>query len=209
MKLSERNAEMKAFFDEKADGYDAVHLPMMANKAAITEALPADTARVLDLGGGTGLELIPFFARFSDARVTVIDLSEPMMAQIAERPFADRVTCVAGDFFAVDYGCGYDAVISSAALHHFTPEHKAMLYQKIFEALKEGGMFVNSDRFANDEAEQEACFAMLTDPTVTMRHIDTPLTPACECGVLEDVGFSQAEVNPLEDPRYQLLVAVK
>ncbi len=209
MKLSERNAEMKAFFDEKADGYDAVHLPMMANKAAITEALPVDTLRLLDLGGGTGLELIPLFERFPEAHVTVIDLSEPMMAQIAERPFADRVTCVAGDFFAVDYGCDYDAVISSAALHHFTPAHKELLYRKIFASLKSGGLFINSDRFAHDEAEQEECFRMLDDPTVTMRHIDTPLTPQCECGLLQSVGFSSAKVTSWEDQRYQLLVAVK
>ena len=129
MDLKARNAEMKAFFDEKADGYDNVHLPMMANTIAITEALPEGTVRVLDLGGGTGLELIPLFERFPAARVTVIDLSEPMMAQIGERSFADRVDCVAGDFFAVDFGEGYDAVISSAALHHFTPEHKRPLYE--------------------------------------------------------------------------------
>lgn len=209
MDLLARNAEMKAFFDEKADGYDNVHLPMMANKIAITEALPEGTARVLDLGGGTGLELIPFFARFPSARVTVIDLSEPMMAQIAGRDFADRVDCVAGDFFETPFGEGYDAVISSAALHHFAPEDKQPLYAKIFQALKPDGLFVNSDRIANDEAEQAECFRMLTDPTVTMRHIDTPLTAECETALLQAVGFREVGITPLEDVRYRVVVARK
>ena len=209
MNLRDRNAEMKAFFDEKADGYDQVHLPMMANKEAITNALPADIVRVLDLGGGTGLELIPLFERFPNAHVTVIDLSEPMMAQIRARSFADRVQCIAGDFFTVDLGSAYDAVISSAALHHFAPEDKSTLYRRIFRALRPGGVFINSDRFADTEEEMAMRFAALTDPAVTARHIDTPLTPSLEQSLLQQAGFLSATVTPLADPRYQLLVAQK
>lgn len=209
MILQARNAEMKAFFDEKADGYDQVHLPMMDNKAAITDVLPAETVRVLDLGGGTGLELIPLFKRFPNARVTVVDLSEAMMAQIKARPFADRVQCVAGDFFTVDFDGEYDAIISSAALHHFAPADKADLYAKIYRSLRVGGVFVNSDRFAETEAEMNACFAALSDPTVTARHIDTPLTAPLEVSLMTSVGFSTAVVTPLTDPRYQLLIARK
>ena len=50
---------------------------------------------------------------------------------------------------------------------------------------------------------------MLTDPTVTMRHIDTPLTPRCECGLLRDVGFVSVEMKHPEDTRYQVLIAKK
>lgn len=140
MDLQKRNREMRDFFDEKADGYDEVHLPMMANKRIIAECLPDDTCDVLDLGAGTGLELLPLFGRFPDARVTVIDISEAMLRQLRRRDFSDRVEVVCGDFFEADFGCMRDAVISSAALHHFDESEKARLYGKIAGCLKPGGM---------------------------------------------------------------------
>ena len=67
MNLIKRTAEMKAFFDRKADGYDDVHLALMDDKVAITAALGDGIHTVLDLGAGTGLELIPLFEKFPDA----------------------------------------------------------------------------------------------------------------------------------------------
>jgi len=79
MELLKRNEEMRDFFNEKADGYDDVHLKMMDNKIAITALLPEKVERVLDLGAGTGLELIPLFERFPQAHVTVVDISAEML----------------------------------------------------------------------------------------------------------------------------------
>ena len=103
MNLTERAIDMRVFFDRKADGYDDVHRSFMETKTALTEALPDGTRRVLDLGGGTGLELFPLFERFPDAVVTVIDVSEKMLDALCRRPFADRVRPVPGDFFEVDF----------------------------------------------------------------------------------------------------------
>ena len=119
MDLKKRNEDMRVFFNEKAEGYDDVHMKMIKNKDRITELMPEDTCRVLDLGAGTGLELISLYERFPEARVTAMDISENQLKMLEKRPFADKLQLVCGDFFETDFGGGYDAVISSAALHHF------------------------------------------------------------------------------------------
>lgn len=208
MNLTKRNEEMRDFFNEKADGYDDVHLPMMANKAVIAETLPDGVRSVLDLGAGTGLELIPLFERFPQARVRAVDISIEMLNGLKQRPFADKLDVVCGDFFAVDFGDGYDAVISSAALHHFDGPEKARLYAKIFTCLKPGGMFVNSDRCLNTLKEQEARFREFRENGHNYRHFDTPLCVDSEREILQSAGFVDFAVRDLDD-RYKLLAAKK
>lgn len=208
MNLIKRNAEMKAFFDRKTEGYDDVHLALMNDKIAITTALPADICTVLDLGAGTGLELIPLFEKFPDVRVTAIDLSESMLGVLKTRPFADRVTCIAGDFFNTDFGGHYDAVISSAALHHFDPDNKRMLYRRIFEALRPGGIYLNSDRFYENIEDQEIDLRDYAEDPNRWPHMDTPLAMSVETALLKDVGFTDITFTAL-DGRYWLNRAQK
>lgn len=208
MDLKKRNEEMRDFFNEKADGYDDVHLPMMANKSAIAENLPEGTSRVLNLGAGTGLELIPLFARFPQVRVTVVDISAEMLKSLRERDFIDRVDIICGDFFSVDFGAGYDAVISSAALHHFDESEKAQLYAKIHACMKMGGAFINSDRCLDTRAEQEERFREFYENGQQYRHYDTPLCADAERAILTEAGFSDIRVSEL-DGRYKLICARK
>ena len=208
MNLIKRNAEMKAFFDRKTEGYDDVHLTLMHNKTALTSALPDGTKKILDLGAGTGLELIPLFERFPDVRVTAVDISESMLDVLKARPFADRVMCITGDFFNTDFGDTFDAVISSAALHHFDPDNKRMLYRLIFDALRPGGIYLNSDRFYDNLEDQEIDLRDYAEDPNRWPHMDTPLAMEVECRLLEDVGFTDVTFTAL-DGRYWLNSAKK
>ncbi len=208
MNLIKRNAEMKAFFDRKTEGYDEVHLALMNHKIAITGALPTNTERILDLGAGTGLELIPLFDRFPEARVTAVDISESMLGVLKSRPFADRVTCITGDFFNTDFNNTYDAVISSAALHHFDPDNKRTLYARIFAALRPGGVYVNSDRFYESLEDQEIDLCDYAEDPCRFPHMDTPLAMSVERELLESVGFTEVTFDIL-DGRYWLNCAKK
>lgn len=209
MELIRRNEEMRDFFNEKADGYDDVHLKLMDNKVAIIPNLPEDTKQVLDLGAGTGLELIPLFDRFPDATVRVVDISEEMLKQLKERPFAAHVETLCGDFFLADFGGPYDAVISSAALHHFTEEDKDRLYAKIFACLKDGGVFVNSDRCFDTMEQQVENFREYETNGQNYRHFDTPLCKEVEKRTLERAGFTDFAVEDMPDGRYKVMKAVK
>ena len=208
MDLKKRNEEMRGFFDEKAGGYDDVHLLMMGNKRAITEMLPDGVEKVLDLGAGTGLELIPLFERFPNARVTVVDISSEMLSALKKRPFADRLDIIQADFFSADFGGGYDAVISSAALHHFTGDEKLGLYRRIYDALNPGGIFVNSDRYLKTQWEEDETFRAFYENTHGMRHFDTPLTLANEEKLLARAGFVNIASRELNE-RYAIWYGTK
>lgn len=209
MEAKVRSTEMRNFFNEKAAGYDAVHLPDMATKAAITEALPDGVSRLLDLGAGTGLELYPLFEQFPEARVRVVDIAEKMLNGLRERPFAGRLEIVCGDFFGLDFGGNYDAVISSAALHHFAPADKARLYAKIFACLKPGGMFVNSDGFVDTIEEQEAHMREYAGHGGDGGHYDTPLAVSVEEELLRGAGFVDFTVKEMPNPWYKRITVRK
>ena len=209
MDLKERNQTLKEFFDRKTVGYDDVHIAFMESKRALTQALPDGTAKVLDLGAGTGLELIPLVERFPDVQITAADISSDMLGTLMERPFADRVTCVIGDFFETDFGSDFDAMISTSALHHFAPEDKLRLYRRVYDALRLGGLFLNADKTAPNPAAQEEDFRQLAEDPHRWPHMDTPLTVGAECTVLEQAGFRMKEVRPLPNAGYFLYVAEK
>ncbi len=214
MDLKKRGLEMKAFFDRKTEGYDDVHIAFMGSKTALTDALKEIFAagtpiRVLDLGAGTGLELIPLFEAFHNASVTAADISGDMLSALMNRPFADRITCVIGDFFETDLGKDYDAVISTSALHHFQPEDKVMLYRKVFAAMKPGAVFLNADKCADNAEEQQLCLDEYAENPKKYAHMDTPLTMECECDVLRTAGFDVLGVRPLPNAKYSLFTAVK
>lgn len=209
MNLKNRNENLKDFFQKKADGYDTVHVKFSVSKEMLTKRMPDGVKKILDLGGGTGMELVPFFERFPEAQAVVVDLSENMLNQIAEKDFADRTECLCGDFFEIDFGIGYDGVISTSALHHFSEELKEKLYKKIFDALKKDGVFLNSDKFAETQAEQDEWMNRWeTDPTC-MLHIDTPLTIENEIKILKKAGFREITSEYIPSDDYSIVIAKK
>lgn len=208
MELNRRVEDQRRFFARKADeDYENVHSQFMNGKKALTEALPGDARRILDLGAGTGLELISLFERFPDADVTAIDLTQEMVAKLKQRPFADRVRTIIGDFFTVPFGEGYDAVISTSALHHFTAEEKLRLYKKVFAALAPGGVFLNADRAADTLAEEEARMEQLRTNYENYVHFDLPLAVETELRLLKEAGFIDIQAEKLPESDYRLLRA--
>lgn len=209
MNLRERNDTVRKFFNEKIDSYDDVHAAYMDTKAVLGDNLDKNAKNILDLGGGTGLELIHLFELYPDVHVTVIDITENMVEKLKTRDFADKVTAICGDFFEVDFGKDYDAVISTSALHHFKKEEKVILYKKIYDCLRENGQFLNSDFIAeNEEIEKEQLYE-LDNEFDKYKHIDIPMTIEHELEVLKEVGFKDIEVKPAPKHSYALTNARK
>ena len=210
MNLKERNDSNRNFFNRVVDiDYDKKHLEFMEGKTKISTLLDNDVKKVLDLGAGTGLELIPIFEKFPDIEITVVDLTEKMLAVLKER-FKDKdINIIRGDFFEVDLGGNYDAVISSAALHHFDEKDKLALFKKAYDALKKGGQFINNDHYAASQEEQDRLLDEYISNPNLRAHMDTPLTIDNEKRLLELAGFK--DVNSLEEKnkKYQLVYARK
>ncbi len=209
MNLQERNQKVRNFFNEKIDSYDDVHSTFMITKNAITDSLDKGAKRILDLGAGTGLELIYLFECFPEAEVTVIDITENMLAKLKTRSFADHVTTICGDFFEVDFGEEYDAVISTSALHHFKSKEKRFLYQKIYNCLKENGQFLNSDYIALTQEIEDRQLYELEHNFDQHKHIDIPLTVEHELELLSLVGFQDISTESVDKENYSLIKARK
>lgn len=142
-----------------AEAYDAaaptIHPYYSVVQDHILGALPfaADEPfEVVDLGGGSGRLAERVLERYSAARVTVVDQSEPFLA-LAERklarfsPRAAFVQCTLQDEWQAKLTNAPNAIVSTSAIHHLEPREKRDLYARCFAALAPGGVFLNGDEY--------------------------------------------------------------
>ncbi len=104
--------------------------------------------KVLDLGAGTGLYSGMVQAVFPNAEFTLLDLAVEMLekAKSRFRQMGKSPRIIIGDYVEADWGGSYDFVISGLSIHHLSDTDKERLYQRIYQALNPGGMFVNADQ---------------------------------------------------------------
>ena len=197
--------KMDAFFEARLNGYEA---HMLSNIEGAEEFYPFTAAQlpdrpeaaVLDLGCGTGLELRWYYRRNPTARVTGIDLSEKMLAVLAQHYGEKAPTLIRGSYFEVPLGEGvFDAAVSVESLHHFTKEEKIGLYEKLRNSLRFGGYFILTDYFAASDAQEQQFRAELEAWKIAqgvqgLYHFDTPLTVQHEQEALLAAGFSRVEI---------------
>ena len=193
--------DMDGFFATRVDAYEA-HMSVW-DKAygRVAELTPGDCGPLLDLGCGTGLELDRIFARWPELAVTGVDLCAAMLEKLRAKHAGRRLELVCADYLTMDLGTAqYGAAVSVESLHHFTPEQKLGLYQKIYSALRPGGFFLEADYIACCE-EEEALLraegarrrARAHVPEGTFIHFDTPLTLEHELALLQAAGFAGCE----------------
>ena len=128
-------------------------------ESALLEFMPTSTRRILDLGTGDGrlLNLVrEELSRrgHSDIEAVAVDFS-PTMLDVVRRRFAGdsfvRVVAHNMDEPLPALG-GFDAVISSFAIHHLEHERKRALYAEIYGVLTPGGVFCNLEHVASPSA---------------------------------------------------------
>jgi predicted O-methyltransferase YrrM len=109
-------------------------------------------ARLLDIGGGSGIYACSLAAHHPHLRATVMD--QPPVDQIAakliaERGFADRVDVRVADFLTDEWPLDYDAHLFSNVLHDWDVNEVRQLLSRSFHSLKAGGLLVIHDAFIN------------------------------------------------------------
>lgn len=198
----ERCEEMGAFFDRRISDYEEHMSAWREHYKRVAELLPHDIKTLLDLGCGTGLELDRIFERFPALRVTGIDLSETMTAELLKKHGGRDVEIILDDYFLHDLGENrFDAAVSVESLHHFTAEKKAGLFAKICRALKPNGVYIECDYIASTPEIEELAFSECMRrrkrdniPDGVFIHFDTPLTLEHELGAMLAGGFASAEL---------------
>lgn len=199
--------EMGAFFERRLEGYEEHMSVWREAYRRFARLLPAGCKELLDLGCGTGLELGEIWKRDPAVSVTGVDLCQAMLGRLA-RQYADKpFRPVCGDYFRYDMGQErWDAVISFESLHHFFPEKKRKLYEKIHRGLKEEGVFLLGDYIACCQEEEDLLRNVYlekmkkrppagpgeTDTGSGYVHFDIPLTLEHELELLTQAGFCGA-----------------
>lgn len=182
---------------------------MLATGVELLGSLAPPTARVLDLGGGTGALSAAVLAGLPEARVTLIDVDSAMLDVARGRlaPFGDRVEFREGSF--LDPLPAADAVVASLALHHVHDMGaKTELYRSIREALAPGGVLINLDaamtegtrlsalgfdRWAARMGEQGISDAQARDHFAAWADEDTYFPLDEELAALRRAGFAEVE----------------
>jgi len=180
--------------------YDLVHSLLADLIVDYYERNEKKTIRILDIGPGTGKELISILSRIENVQFVAVDVSARMMEAAkrkleqhhADLKHDDKITWVNDDIRNLtanqliasnadeqenDY---FDIVISAFTLHHLTIEEKMLVYGNFFNSLKPGGLFINADLFAygnqdisklSDGLSKDFMRKQLTTPDEQFRHL--------------------------------------
>jgi tRNA (cmo5U34)-methyltransferase len=205
----EKYKPMDEFFDGVSGEYD-VHMKEYVEGfdrfySYVAAAIPKtkDELGILDIGCGTGLELAAVFQRAPNALLTGVDLSGEMLDILRDKytDYLDQITLVQESYVTFAYGEeAYDYIISAMTLHHLLPESKQVLYQKIRQALKPGGKYIEGDYLTTPEKEieiRENFFKLReSDPSLLdgTHHIDIECSLETQKGLLLKAGFARVDV---------------
>lgn len=198
---------MAGFFDARAGGYEAHMARWARHYAWMAALLPPDTAELLDVGCGSGLELDYILPRFPRLRVTGVDLSAQLLRRLREKHPDRALTLVQADYTRFDLGRDrFDAAIAFETLHHLTYAQKTTVLARIRQSLRPGGCFLCCDYIAATQAIEELALAEcarrrrrdgIADGAFV--HFDIPLTAAHELQALQSAGFRDAALVGLLD----------
>lgn len=150
--------------------------------------VPTNSARILDIGTGTGLIALMMAQRFPEATVLGIDIDGEAVSQaqenVAASPFASRVEIRAQNVLDFEYKEGFDAIVSNPpyfvdaltcpdqqrtiARHTISLTYEGLM-KSAFRLLKPVGMFslvIPSE--CRSTLESEACLAGFFFSRVTL-----------------------------------------
>lgn len=123
---------------------------------------------VLDIGAGTGAESIKIMKLFDEVNVVAIDFTKEMKKvyeknilkntlkndgkrylYLVEDVLSKKIT---PDFLLShirdkDSVKKYTAAVSAYTIHHYSLKEKISIYQKVYNSLEDGGVFVNIDLY--------------------------------------------------------------
>lgn len=196
--------KMDEFFNARAKTYDSHMLDDLKLDEfyeSIATCFEAPISRMLDLGCGTGLELTRLFDNNPDVQIVGVDMSNAMLEELRHK-FPDKsMELICASYFETEFGGGFDAVLSTYSLHHFSETEKLGLYAKIRAAIKPGGRFVFGDYTVSNQERQDELldenrFIRLENkvPDGEFYHFDTPFTAGNEIRLMTSAGFKNVRI---------------
>jgi ubiquinone/menaquinone biosynthesis C-methylase UbiE len=189
-------------------------IPMMAKPAEeigmfVRQSQPG-VKKVLDIAAGHGLFGIEIGTRCPEAEIVALDW--PNVLNVA-REFAQkagiesRYRTIAGDAFQQDFGSGYDLILLTNFLHHFSTSTCESLLRKVHRALAPGGRVItlefvpNEDRITPPPVAEFSLIMLATTPegdAYTFREYERMFAAA---------GFARTELHPVAGAIEQVIIS--
>lgn len=117
--------------------------------------------RVIEIGCGTGITTEALLSARADFTIDAVDVEPTMLAQakefLTQWVGAGRVRLVQADALTMLRRVpanSVDVVASAYAFHNFLSMYRHQVIAEVHRVLRPGGIFVNGDRFALDDAEE-------------------------------------------------------
>ncbi len=208
------DADVERFSNLETGQSATVDAPLAMTLVAETAATVTPHAtHLLDIGCGAGNYSLMLLQHLSNLNVTLVDLSQNMLARATERVRAatsGSVTAVQGDVRAIPLApLSVDIILAAAVLHHLrTDDEWRAVFRQFFDALRPGGSIWIFDLVEHtlpevqhiqwrmygeylsrlkDEAYRDHVFAYV-------EREDTPKPLMFQLDLLREVGFSRVEV---------------
>ena len=140
----------------------------------ISTLKPDGVKNFIDLGCGDGVLAEQILHAYPHAQGTLIDFSAGMLSAAEERmaDFTDHLTLI-----ELDYGDptwtesvkdqSYDLIVSGFSIHHQPDWRKHEIYREIFDLLRPGGIFLNSEHVKSASPIVEELFDQLFVDSMT------------------------------------------
>ena len=120
---------------------------------------------LVDLGGGSGRLVKHYLDRFPSATATIVDTS-PAFLELAREHLGSLKCRVQFLLHPLEknwselLSCQSSAICSMSCIHHLTNTEKEGVYRQAYEALAQGGVFINVDEMkAEDEPSYQSDLA--------------------------------------------------
>jgi tRNA (cmo5U34)-methyltransferase len=124
-------------------------------------AHPNTHLNLLEIGCGTGITTAHLLAYRDQIKITGIDNAPAMLSQarqnLAEVLEKGQLHLIEIDALSYLQGLpagSVDIVASAYALHNFLNGYRRQVLEEILRVLKPGGLFINGDRYAVDDASE-------------------------------------------------------
>lgn len=187
--------EQEALFYRCMRSWSRLSNPVLVDRAEL-----GGVSKVLDVGGGDGVNAIALAEANPGTSFTVVDLPGALdiaSKRIAERGLDSRISVHPGDIFADGFPSGHDCVLFANQLVIWSPEENAALLSKAFDCLPPGGQVLIFNAFSDDTGDgplyaalDNVYFATLPASSSTLYHWGQYE------GWLRDAGFRSVERLP-------------
>jgi tRNA (cmo5U34)-methyltransferase len=214
--------EIRARFDQDVERFSNLEIgqtttvdsPLMLE--LVTQAAAAsnpDATQLLDVGCGAGNFTLKLLQSLPDLEVTLVDLSQPMLARAVERIHSvssGAIHPLQGDIRAITFHAGqFDVILAAAVLHHLRgADQWRAVFAKFHQVLKPGGSVWIVDLVEQStQAVQALMWERYGDYLVDFKgpafrqkvfeyieKEDTPRPLIFQLDLLQEVGFEQVEI---------------